>query len=170
MSRRTLGPISRISGDSIPSPSRALGSITHSLAVVTKEFIVYVAGEGATFPYDAAVGDFVTGVMQDTSPANFMFHVPHDFNSLTDAVAVMIPDATETIQWDLTTDFGASGEAFNANSDSEADATLAVTASQLAECDISAGLTAIAAGDYVGVAMTSNTTNIRPILLRVRYT
>ena len=144
-----------------------LGTVASPAA---KEFIVYVAQRTTlSYPYSGLTGNFPHSTLTDGNDAVFLFHIPNDFTTLIDAVVVVLPDATETIQWDIATDFGASGEAYNANTDSVTDATLAVTQNQLAECDVSAGLTGIAAGDYVGMSFKSNTTNIQVIMLRIRY-
>ena len=136
----------------------------------TKEFFVYVAQRTTlSYPYNGLTGNFPHNTLTDGNDAIFLFHIPNDFTTLTDAVVVVLPDASETIQWDIDTDFGANGEAYNANTDSVTDDTLAVTLSQLAECDVSAGLTGIAAGDYVGMSFQSNTTNIQVVILRIRY-
>ncbi len=136
--------------------------------VITREFFVMLAANGDTFPYLSNVGDFPTLAINDTGLFQFVFFIPTDFTSLTDAVVVLIPDATETLNWSVTTDFGASGEASTANSDSETSSTSA-TANQILEADVSATLTGLAAGDYVGMIWNSDTTNTVPIGLRIRY-
>jgi hypothetical protein len=100
---------------------------------------------------------------------NQVFFIPNDFASLTSAVILVIPDANETIQWDLATRFGAAGEAENAHTDSVANAQLAVTNLQLAELDITDALTGIAANDYCGLQFTSDTDTIHIIGLRIKY-
>lgn len=138
----------------------------------TKEFIVYVAVQPAVgFPYTAFTGSgtFTLAVLPSADGALFLFHVPNDFSSLTDAVVVTIPDATETVQWDVLTEFGADDELHTANTDSITNATESVTVNKIEELDVSAALTSIAAGDYVGLAFASDTSDIRPFLLRIRY-
>lgn len=47
---------------------------------------------------------------QDT---HFAFQVSEDFEALVSAKVVMIPDATETIQWDVSVSVAAAGEAYD---------------------------------------------------------
>lgn len=140
------------------------------ISSATKEFIVRAVAVGDVFGYGTNVGDFQVTQIAVAGIVKYVFHIPHDFTSLTDAVVVVIPDTTETIQWDVTTDFGANGEAYTTNSDSITNATLAVTINVLAECDVSAALTGIAAGDYIGMEFVSDINNIRAVFLRIRYT
>tara|TARA_Y100000031_G_scaffold154401_1_gene201931 strand:+ start:4060 stop:4689 length:630 start_codon:yes stop_codon:yes gene_type:complete len=136
----------------------------------TKEFIVYSTRRSTgIFPYPSVVGDFSVNSIDMNEGAYFMFYTPNDFTSLTDAVVMTIPNANETIQWDALTDFGANGESSTANSDSALNETVSATQSQIVDCDISAALTGLAAGDYVGVEFESDTTSIRPTMLRFRY-
>ena len=135
----------------------------------TKEFFVLIAG-GVIIPdpYEQTFGDFTVRRINSTEKVSFNFFIPADFTTLVSAELVTIPDATETINWNVTTDFGAAGEAYNANSDSVTSSTSA-TASQLLESDLSAALTGLAASDYVGLIFHSDTTLIRIVGLRIKY-
>jgi len=138
----------------------------------TKEFIVhFLSNSGhATEVYNTAEGDFQLTGTGATEEISTNFFIPNDFTSLTEAIIMAVPDATETIQWDTVVDFASAGEASNANSDSETNVQLAVTNTIIAEMDISGSLTGIAADDYVGIQITSDTTQIKAACLRIKYT
>ena len=136
----------------------------------TKEFFVHTTDrDGNTFPYITAVGDFMTATIGATNNAHFSFFIPNDFTSLTSAEVMTIPDATETIQWDVLTDFGADNESSTANSDSSLNLTESVTSGNIEEIPVSDALTGIAANDYVGMDFQSDTDSIRIVMLRIRY-
>jgi len=97
---------------------------------------------------------------------------PDDFTTLTKAVVVMIPDASETVQADFSSQYAAEGEQYNTHGESIADAQLAVTAGRIEEFDVS-GLfdaEAPAAGDYFGVKFESDTSDLYVLGLRLDYT
>jgi hypothetical protein len=100
----------------------------------------------------------------------FTFRVPHDFSSLTAAVVVMIPDATETIQYDLYASACALGANYNSDDRSSLNQTQAVTVSDLTEVSVSGVLSSLAADDYVTVHFESDTAALRVIGLRFKYT
>jgi hypothetical protein len=81
----------------------------------------------------------------------------------------MIPDATETIQWDVNVSVAAAGEAYNNDDRAAADQQQAVTASQLTEIDISGQLTGLAPGDYVAIDFQSDTANLRIVGFEFDY-
>ncbi len=144
--------------------------VDDNIGSATKEIFIPMLSEGGSgTAYTSTVGDFATKVTSSTQEFNTNFFVPNDFSSLTDMVVIILPDATETVQWDTLTDFGAAGEAPDANSDSQTDATKAVTINVIAELDISAALTGLAANDYVGCNFQSDTDDLRPIGLRMKY-
>lgn len=142
-------------------------------AAGTKEFIVpwLKHNQAATFAYnDDLAGIFPACRLTSTENAMTTFFVPNDFTALTEVVVFCLPDATETIQWDTTTSWGAVGEAYNANSDGVADDTQSVTASEITELDVSDSFTGIAAGDHVGFQFASDTSNIKLVGVRIKYT
>ena len=74
------------------------------------------------------------------------------------------------MQWDVTTDFGGDGEAYNVHADGAiANGTEAVTANDIEEIDIAAALSGIAASDYVGLLFESDTSDMRLLGLRIKY-
>ena len=130
----------------------------------TKEFFVSANAGG-----DANLGFFHAVTRTSTQAVNFNFFMPHDFTSLTSAVVVMIPDATETIQADHRLQSGAAGEAYNTINNTTADQTLAVTLNQLTEMDVSGPFTGVVANDYIGFKFESDTADLRVIGLRIKY-
>ncbi len=120
--------------DIIGGQGKVMGrSMKSNILPISFTHLLYSKGEDLAFGYTVARGDHGLVSIGTADSADFDFHIPNDFSSLVDAAVVLFPDATETIQWDVTTDFGASGEAYNANSDSITNDTLAVTDDQIAE-------------------------------------
>ncbi len=134
-----------------------------------KELWIPQTAEGSAFGYTGQIGDFPISIMAAADISRFVFRIPDDFSLLVTAVVEVSPDATETVQWDVATDFAADGEARTTHSGSLTDSQLAVTADQLAGLDVSGALTGIAAGDFVGMAFTSDTTSLLVLGLFIKY-
>lgn len=66
----------------------------------TKEFFVMVADQNLGTATFSIIDDYFVASLAATSEHTFNFFIPADFTSLTSAVLVCIPDATETVQWD----------------------------------------------------------------------
>ncbi len=134
-------------------------------------FIPVTAGNTVASSYDTIVGNcFPTNTPDSAENLYFVFKVPTGFSALTSAKVTMIPDATETIQYDLSSEYGASGEAYNNHTGSASDLTISATTSQLLEVNVASVLGSMAAGDYVGLRINSNTTQLRVIGLIIKYT
>ena len=97
------------------------------------------------------------------------FPIPHDFTSITDMVVICVPDATETLNFVINTEFAAIGEARTTHSGTIAGGTASATADQLLEIDIASAFTGIAANDVVAVHYDGGTTNSQIIGIRFRY-
>ena len=166
----TTAPTLTSTDATAPTSQAVQEAITAQL--LTKEMWVLVAGgDTVTSAYDTALGDFVVNSPDAGQNVYFNFKIPDNFTTLTSASVVMIPDATETIQYDLTSDYGQVGEAYTTHSESSLNVTDAgATASQLLEADVSAVLTFLTAGDYVGLKLNSDTTQLRIIGLSLIYT
>ena len=140
----------------------------------TKEFWVILASrDAATRVYDTEIGANLTwpvAVITNMQSVSVPFRVPPDFTSLTDLVIVLIPDATETIQYDLFLTAGAVGEDFETIANSLLNEMQAVTLERITELDVSGVFTGVAALDYVGLRLESDTSDIRAVGLRMRYT
>ncbi len=142
-----------------------------------------LAGAGATKEFFVPVTFGQTGITNEgdypiafLGTANFLanmaFHVPADFSSITDAVVIVRPLTTQGANdWDIDSDYGAAGEAYNANSESDAGTTYSTTANQLFEVDVSGILSALAADDYVGIEITLRDSghDLHVIGLRFKY-
>lgn len=116
------------------------------------------------------VGDFRVQDLSTGNAGRFVFKAPDDFVSLSELVLVMIPDTTEAISVTVQSDYGASGEAYTTNDGTTGALTPSVTANQITEVDISACVTSLAAGDYVGITATSGTSTLRYIGINFKYT
>jgi len=82
------------------------------------------------------------------------FSVPADFGSLVTVKVIYIgtQPGGNYFDWTATTEFGAIGEQYNANTDSDTEDGATPSATGIISMvDISAAFTAIAAGDFVGV-------------------
>lgn len=126
-----------------------------------------VQPRGAT---DANVGNWAVVTINAAQSVHFTFHVPTDFETLSTVKILMIPDATETIQWDALVSVAGVGEAYNNDDRTITDGTLGVTAGQIVEADISSGFTGLVVGDSVGVDFQSDIASLRVIKLLVEYT
>ena len=109
------------------------------------------------------VGNWDIVSIGTSQSVHFAFQVPEDFEVLDAVTVVIIPDASETIQWDILVSVAANGEAYNNDDRSALNETLAVTINNITELDISGVLTGLAAGDYVAVDFQSDTANIRVV-------
>jgi len=82
----------------------------------------------------------------------------------------MIPDTTETIQYDLDSNYGQVGELHTIGAESVLNATSSATINVLLECSAAGVLVGVTAGDYVGLRLTSDITTLRVIGLAIKYT
>ena len=141
-----------------------------SLKATKEVFLQLTISTNATNnAYDGATGWFSRRTLTSTETTRTLWHVPNDFNSLIDAAMVVIPDATETIQWDLDISVAAVGEIYNNDDRQALNESQAVTVNLLTELDISGSMAGLSPGDYVGINFASDTSNIRTIGVRVRY-
>lgn len=98
------------------------------------------------------------------------FYVPADFNSITEAVFVGVPANTQAAaNYDIYSDYAAAGELYNAHSESDLASTYNVTINIMTEIDISGILSALAAGDYVGVRLMVKAVDHYFLALGVRF-
>lgn len=115
------------------------------------------------------VGNWDVVQINASQDVHFAFQVPHDFETLDDANVIMIPDASETIQWDLNVSVSAAGETQDNDVRTGVDSTQAVTINVLTEIDIMSQLIGLAAGDYVAIDFQSDTANLRIIGFEFDY-
>jgi len=141
-------------------------------SVATKQFFVpCFHGSGGALSNN---GDFAIRTLTAGGHKAIMsFRLPNDFASLTSVKVLIIPATTGTFDWSATTDWGANGEAYNANSDSATADGQAATDTQILELDISAAFTGVAANDNIGCTFTldvlTTTTVVGVIGLDVKY-
>ena len=99
--------------------------------------------------------------------------MPHDFNSIINAVVIAVPaDSAGPQDVDISSDYAADGEDATAAGEGPVTLTPTYVANQMTEFDVSAVLTGIAAGDYVGVdfnRMGNGFGNMDIIGFRMRY-
>uniref|UniRef100_A0A6M3KHB6 Uncharacterized protein n=1 Tax=viral metagenome TaxID=1070528 RepID=A0A6M3KHB6_9ZZZZ len=121
-----------------------------------------------------AVGYFYGYLIDFASEyAYFNFYVPQDFSSLTGLYLVYISQAEQAHYFDVDSQFGADGEAYNVHTDIQADLFGAsIVVGNIDELDISSAVTGIAANDFVGLRIqrgTSSTCQALVIGVRLRY-
>lgn len=150
--------------DDVDDLAAHLKGIDNALATggIIREVFIPTAGT-------TAVGDFRVNSVASGSAERFIFKIPEDFTSLTELYLVMIPDTTEAISVTVTSDYGAVGEAYNTNSSAPSAFTPSVTISEITEVDISTAIPSAAAGDFVGLTITSGTSNLRYVGLTLKY-
>ena len=115
------------------------------------------------------VGNWDVVTINNAQDTHFIFQVSESFETLINAKVVMIPDASETIQWDINVSVAAAGEAYNNDDDSAADQQLVVSANSITEIDISGQLTGLSPGDYVAIDFQSDTNDLRIIGFEFDY-
>ncbi len=156
-----VAPSTRSTGDLITAAiwnQDAVDNVIAVKAIADGASEIYIpitqddTGTGLTNKGDFPGGDGVTGA--DVSRVSF--RCPDNFSSITTAVIMVIPEDTQgAANWDITSDYGAVGEAFTTHSESDAATTYNVTADQIFEVDVSGILTSLAAGDYVGLGISN---------------
>lgn len=82
---------------------------------------------------------------------------------------IIIPDATETVQWDVLASVAAIGEDYNNDDRSALNVTKSVTENDLTELDISGVLGTLTAADFISIDFQSDTANIRVVGLEFDY-
>ena len=137
-------------------------------ATATKEFIRFpMSGTAA-----ANLDDWRHIPTTSTDQVFWVILMPTDFTSLSAAEVVCIPDAEETLDWDIDVSVAAVGEAHNGDTRQALNESLVIAAGDvgdIVELDISGVMTGLAAGDYVGVRFQSDDSDIRVIGLRIKY-
>ena len=109
----------------------------------------------------ALVGNWFIENAGTTTDVNAGTCVPDDFGALVEAYFIIIPDATETIQWDIDTSVSAIGELYNADDRGADNLTQAVTVSVHTKVPVTDYLSGLAKGDCFTVYFQSDTDFIR---------
>lgn len=161
--RETSGPTNLTVG-SILAGQRLTRS---GSSIVGQDKFVFIAATD----YSANVGNFRVRAVAGSGSYRFTFHVPFDFNSIVSAGLVVIP-AGDVVggNIDLSTEYGAIGEVYNLNTETDTTSTYSFTTNQLGLLSITTVLTGVAAGDYVGLLVNhlaiGTTLNYLGLLLR----
>ena len=107
--------------------------------------------------YNNDKGDFKVHYIASGGSSHFSFAIPKDFVSLVKLVMVAIPNNTTVNEdIDLSSDYGKSGEPYNAHSESNTTLLWSATADEITEFDISSVFSAIEAGDECGLFLDQN--------------
>lgn len=136
----------------------------------TKEVWVEAIFENSTNSAKISTGNWRIDSLGSTDHSSFQFRVPNDFTTLVSADVIIIPDATETIQWDIDLNYAALGETYNNATNSATDQTKSVTINVLTAVDISGQFTGVAANDFVAFNFQSDTTSIDTLGFLMKYT
>jgi len=102
-----------------------------------------------------ARGYFPVAQLYDANDAAYVsWKCPGNFSSITTAVMVLIPQVTQAAaDLDIYTQYGAIGEAYTTNAESDTASTYNLTQWQLFGVDFSGVLAALAADDYVACVL-----------------
>lgn len=117
------------------------------------------AGSGFTLATRKSAYGCAASSGQTDDRFNVTFTMPSDFSSVSKFVVIIISDDTGDLRHSALSEFSADGEDYQANTDSIAAATRAMTANQMDEIDLTAALTGLAADDHVGMQFDRVGTN-----------
>lgn len=166
----TTAPTTASLDTTIPTSQAVQEAITAQLLV--RE--IFVAPSKGTDAVLTVLGTLPYMQLDATETGYFHFRVPANFNSLTSVNLIIYPDATETLQMDVTVNIGAIGEPYNNHTTTVSNTTKSVTTDDFTEWNLDTltgtPFAAMVAGDIVSVSITSDTTLSRVIGLSVKYT
>lgn len=153
----------------LPAPVHVNDAARKAYVDAAEFFVPALAllGGGATL-----TATLPSGVLLWTADSygDVVFSIPADFSSITDAVLVVIPLSTQAAaDWDIRARYQSIGEARGTHDESDNASTYNVTNDILFEVDISGILTVLAAGDCVGVRLTTKNDAHDLVLLGVRF-
>ena len=104
--------------------------------------------------YDSAQGDYRTQSITGGGAHEFTFAIPANALSISKIALVGFPLGTNAAApYDLDSDYGATGESAFTHSESAVGLTIAVTANQIFEIDLTPVLSQVAAGDRCGITL-----------------
>jgi hypothetical protein len=118
------------------------------------------------------IGDFATISVGANANLAITFEFPDDYVSLSQLVVVGWPNASFTAQdIDLTSDYGAVGELYNANSSADATGTYSGVINTVFELSIANLFPSASAGDYAAAQVDHNAigTTVNYIGIRMQY-
>lgn len=121
--------------------------------------------------YVANSGDYRVRSVGATGTFRFTFSIPFDYTTLISVELIGFPGANGTTQsFTLNSDYGAIGEQYNVNSESNS-ITKTFTNGELMALDLSSVFSALSANDFCGVQVTHNSigTSIDYIGILLKY-
>jgi len=124
---------------------------------LTRELFASFTHTTGTMTY---LDNYAAAKINSNEDAYCTFVVPDLYSSVTEAVVVVVPDANANTSWDIDIDLmhAAADEAYNTHTATDNTATYDYSTddNKIKEIDISGSLSALAAGDYVGVTVENN--------------
>lgn len=174
----TTAQPSSVSSDVTIPTSKAVYDFVNTNYLATKQIFIqplYWGGSATQNPNQNLIGNYPHVSISSAVSLLFNFSVPDNFNTLTSAELVMIPDTTETITINqCTVDLNKEGEVYTANTISTGSFTQAVTISQITKVRLDTRTNSpfinMQAGDFGGVLITSGTAALRVLGLLIKYT
>ena len=139
-----------------------------------KEFTVMPQFKGITAEDTGIAGIAAWGVavLANNEVCYFNFHIPEDFTNLIEGKIFILPDTSETIQYDLKVSSMAPDTGLENNFPLNNE-TKAVTDNVMTELEMKEVLETTSlimeAKKYITLKFTSNTSNIQVMGLRIRY-
>ncbi len=166
----TSAPSSSSDDTTVPTSKAVQEAITAQLTA--KE--LFISPSKGTDAVLSVVGTLPYMQLDATETGYFHFRVPANFTTLTSVNLIIYPDATETLQMDVTVSMGAIGEAYNNHTTTISNTTKSVTTDDFTEWDL-VSLTGtpfapMLAGDIVSMSIVSDTTLTRIVGLSIKYT
>lgn len=158
-----LGSVDNTADTAKPVSTATATSIATKM---NKEFFErpdYTTGNYSTY------GDYAAVALGTTGDCYFTFTVPADFNAFTSVSVIGIADTTETIQFDIDTDYAQIGEPHTTNTGQSLNVTQGVTLNTIWSYDLKSTLTSVTAGEVIGIKFGSDTDFLYILGLRVRY-
>lgn len=134
---------------------------------------VYIPPRSTSATFYTGFGNHFAVLTNSTTPriGNFEFKIPSDFASLDECHIDIIPDATETIQYDLYIQKALTDQQYNATDYSSLNQTKSVTANLITEIDITSLMNQfIAADQHVGVKFGADLDSIYLLGMHFVYT
>lgn len=167
----TTGTPASTSTDSTIPTSKAVYTAMASIGGNTQMFIPWIYTNGTP----SQVGSYSFASLNSGQIAGFNFIVPSNFKTFVSLEIIMIPDTTETISWNETMTYAASGGTYTTIAKTDFSKTLAVTldlmtfviaATGAQIATITGGITA---NQLISFSITSGTTLLRILGLRLTY-
>jgi hypothetical protein len=166
-------PTAGTSGNLLTSTGSAWAS-TAPAGGATKEFYIPFIHHSADTSSPAYRGSNATNFEQTSTlgAGNFVvanFYVPNDFTSVTNFVLMAQEGGANAYDFDISTSIAAVGDTYHSVTDSVTVTGTFVTYI-ITEIDISASLTGIAAGDYIGAKIANGHASAHNVIgLRFKY-